>query len=434
MIKIISVRSKELIKVGLAKNISVVSINGFKVSDQFDVNFYSDDDELILEILDKGGVKKKVKISSDKINDIQFEPLKPKRCGANCIFCFIEQLPKGLRKSLYHKDEDYRFSYMYGNYVAMANINKSDLEKIAMYKLSPLYISVHTTEPKLRGKILGLKKTAPILPYIRFLASNRIFMHCQIVLCPDINDGEKLNKTIFDLAKYYPYVSTVAIVPVGLTVHRKDKFPLKLFEKKRALKLINQARQLQRVFLKRYGNPFIYLSDEFYLLAGRSLPEADFYGEFSQVENGVGITRQLIDDAEKLLNRKLGKGNTNKRIAVITGMLAYKTVLPYIDKLSKKTGLDISLYPIENSLFGKSVTVTGLITGRDIMKSLREKFFDALFIPNVMLKDKKNTFLDDVTVTDLKRYFQCNVYQFSPSLSNLYKKLIKSEFITFDKG
>lgn len=433
MLRIISVEDERLVKKKITEGAKLISIDGFKVSDQFDVNFHSDEDELLLEFFDKNGTKRRVKISQELIDKIAFEPLKPKKCGAHCIFCFVEQLPKGLRKTLYHKDEDYRFSYIYGNYVAMANVKKSDLQRIVLYRLSPLYISVHSTDPVLRGKILGLKKSAPILPYIRFLALNRITLHCQVVLCPGINDGKYLEKTIKDLSKYYPNVSSLAVVPVGLTSHREGKFPLTSFDSKKAAELINQLKPLQKRFLDEYGTHFVFLSDEFYLLAKKAIPQADFYGDFSQLENGVGITRQFIDDAECLLKQHLAQKKSDKKIAVVTGTLAYKTVLSYIDKLSKKTGLSVTLFPIENRLLGNTVTVTGLICGRDIIENLKDKKFDALFVPDVMLRDKKDTFLDDLTTGSLKKYFQCSVYQFTPLLSELYKKLMKTGFLDYKK-
>lgn len=425
MLGVINVYNNNLISKGLKPGVRLISINGHKISDQFDLFFYSDDKKLQIEFLNLTGENKKLNITPTQLAQVEFEPIKPKKCGAHCIFCFVEQLPKGLRKSLYHKDEDYRFSYLYGNYVALTNITDHELKKIVRYRLSPLYISVHTTDPVLRGNMLGLKKAAPILPYIRFLATNSISLHCQIVLCPGVNDGDVLEKTIYDLSEFYPKVESVAIVPVGLTAHREKLYHLRPFNAKLAKDLIKQLKPIQNRFLKTFDNPFVFLSDEFYILSRTKIPNKEHYLGFPQIENGVGITRQVIDDAEKLLKKKLQKDIlSGKKIALVTGVIAYKVLLPYINRLKKLTNLHIDFYAVENKLFGKTVTVTGLLSGKDIIQSLQDKKFDILFIPNVMLKDKKDTFLDDVTISDLRKFFNTMVYTFKPLLSEFYKKIV----------
>jgi len=426
MLEILNTYDKRLIKKGITGGAKLLSINGNPVSDQLDVFFFSDEEKNLIEYLDTEGGKKTAKITPLQLTQIELEPLKPKKCGAHCIFCFVEQLPTGLRKSLYHKDEDYRFSYLYGNYVALANITSKDLKKIARYRLSPLYISVHTTDAVLRGKMLGLKKPAPILPHIRFLTEKGIDLHCQIVLCPDINDGKKLEETISDLSKFYPKVASVAVVPVGLTSHRENLYPLKQLDAKKALKVIEQLKPIQNSLIKTLGTPFVFLSDEFYLLAEKPLPPKKFYGDFPQIENGVGITRKVIDDADTLFQKNLANNLlTDKKVAIITGTLAYNTLLPYVQKLAKITSINIKLYAVENRLLGNSITVTGLISGKDILDSLKDKEFDILLLPNVMLKDRKNTFIDDVTTYDIRRHFNSKVYTFTPLFSELYKKLLK---------
>ncbi len=425
MLGVINVYNNNLISKGLKPGVKLISINGHKISDQFDLFFYSDDRKLQIEFLNSTGEIKKLNITPKQLAKVEFEPLKPKKCGAHCIFCFVEQLPKGLRKSLYHKDEDYRFSYLYGNYVALTNITDYELKKIVRYRLSPLYISVHTTDPVLRGNMLGLKKAAPILPYIRFLAKNSISLHCQIVLCPGVNDGNMLEKTINDLSEFYPNVESVAIVPVGLTAHREKLYHLRPFNAKLAKDLIKQLKPIQNRFLKTFGNPFVFLSDEFYILSKTKIPDKEHYFGFPQIENGVGITRQVIEDAEKLLKKRLQKDIlSGKKIALVTGVIAYKVLLPYVNRLKKLTNLHIDLYAVENKLLGKTVTVTGLLSGKDIIQFLQDKKFDILFIPNVMLKDKKDTFLDDVTISDLRRFFNTKVYTFKPLLSEFYKKIV----------
>lgn len=401
----------------------IKSINEKEVIDIFDILYHSLEDRVIAEFIGSDGQKAKVRIKGSVLNEIDYEFIKPKRCGCQCIFCFIDQLPKGLRSSLYHKDEDYRFSYLYGNYVTLANISEKDLTRIINYKLTPLYISVHSTDEKIRSFMLGRKKLIPIMEILKRLSEGGISFHTQVVLCPGINDGEALKKTIEDLRTLYPAVATVAVVPVGLTGHRKGLYQLKNVDKKVAEKTFSIVSEYQRRYMKELKHPFVYLSDEFYLLLGEKIPKAAFYKGFPQYENGVGIVRKFIDNAERLLKRDLKGINNSMRGAVVTGEISYPVVKPYIDRLAEKLKIDLELIPIKNRLFGGYVTVTGLVSGLDIVEGLKGKVFDVIFVANVMLRERENYFLDNMTLSELSKKLKAMVVQFEPSLSALYNKI-----------
>jgi putative radical SAM enzyme (TIGR03279 family) len=428
MVKVLKVKKKSLpAKLGICEDSRFLKINGCQVDDQLDIAFLSDKKSLNIQVSDNQGNVRSTKIPSACLKDIEFEPLKPKKCGCKCIFCFIDQLPAGLRKSLYHKDEDYRFSYLCGNYVTLENLNKTDLEKIIRYRLSPLYVSVHATDPELRRFMLGRKKTRSVLPVIEYLAKNRITMHCQIVLCGGINGGQELRRTVEDLSVFHPYVETIAVVPVGLTAHRDGLFGLTGVDVVESLKTFAVIEGLQKKYVKKFGSRFVYLSDEFYVLAGKEIPVADSYGDFSQMENGVGLLRYFIDDAEKLLGKpRLKRNHLNGKSVVVTGEMAWKYLNPYIKRLADLTRSDIKLMPVKNAIFGGGVNVTGLLGGRDVIRTLKNVRLDYLFLPDVMLREKQDTFLDDITLSELKMRLKIReIYVFEPVLSGLYKALLK---------
>ncbi len=403
----------------------IKSVDGTEVIDIFDIFYRSGEEKVSVRFLGKNGESKEVKIRGEFLNLFSYEPINPKRCGCKCIFCFVDQLPKGLRSALYHKDEDYRLSYLYGNYVTLANITKADIERIIKYKLTPLYISVHSTDETIRRLMLGRKKLTPILELLYELRKGGIKFHCQIVLCPDINDNENLNKTIKDLSNLYPAVESVAVVPVGLTKHREGLFKLRQVEKKDAERAYKIVAELQKRFIKTLKRPFVYLSDEFYILLNKDIPPRNFYKDFSQYENGVGILRKFIDNAERFLKREIVQINDKRKIGLLTGELAYGIVKKYIDIFSEKLKLEIELIPVKNYTFGDTVTVTGLITAFDIIKNIGGKKFDLILIPNIMLKEKSKYFLDDISIEELSKRLATEILEFEPTLSGLYNKIIR---------
>lgn len=434
MVRIEKVLDTYLYKKGLKEGFYIKKVNGKNVEDILDILFNSSEKNKIVYVNEKNK-ENEVTINEELLNKIVFEGIKPKKCGCKCIFCFVDQLPKGMRKTLNYKDEDYRLSYISGNYVTLANLTKKDFEKIIRYKLSPLYISVHSTEPEIRSKMLGLKKPSDIMALLKELAKNGIKMHTQIVLCPGINDGKILKKTVQDLSSLYPYVETVAIVPVGLTSHRDNLFKLRPVTKEISDKIFNLINPLQTKFIKRFNTPFVYLSDEFFLLSNKEIPDKEFYDDFSQIENGVGLVRYFIDDAERTLKRKLKKLFIEGKIIIPTGVLIYDKIVPFIKKLSKLIDVQIELVSVENNFFGDRITVTGLLTGIDIITTLKGKKFKYLLVPDVMLRDRKDYFLDDISLKELSKILSVKVYKFMPLLSELYKTLLKIEKkeVNYDK-
>lgn len=425
MVRIEKVLKKNLYKKGLKDGYYIEKINNKLVEDVLDILFNLSEQN-ILKITEGNNKEKVIEIKEDEFNYIVVEGIKPKKCGCKCIFCFVDQLPKGMRKTLYFKDEDYRMSYISGNYVTLANLTKKDLDKILTYKLSPLYVSVHATDPAIRSKMLGIKRKVDILPLIKILADNKIKIHTQIVLCPEINDGDILKKSIEDLSTFYPQVESIAVVPVGLTSHRDGLVSLKSVTKQISDRVFNIVRPYQSLFQMKFGTPFVFLSDEFYLLSGKRIPESDFYGEFPQIENGVGLLRYFIDDAKLLFGKKeIAPLGIKGKICIVTGILPYKRIKLYIRKLAELTGCNIYLQPVKNDFFGEKITVTGLITGSDIIKTISNKNFDYLLIPDVMLKDRKDFFLDDLSLKVLGEKLDVRVYRFTPTLTGLYKVLLK---------
>ncbi len=424
MLKIEKVINPALYRKGFKEGLYVKKINGVSVDDILDVHFNIAEKNVVI-LSDNRNKEKEVKVDEKSFNDIVFEDIKPKKCGCKCIFCFVDQLPRGLRKSLYYKDEDYRYSYIYGNYVTLANLTTKDIKKIINYKLSPLYISVHATDPSVRSKMLGLKKPSDILSLLKIFSENKIKMHTQVVLCPGINDGKVLKKTIEDLSKLYPYVETLAVVPVGLTSYRTGLFKLKHVTKEISNEIFHIVEPYQRKFIKDFGTPFVYLSDEFYVLSRKVLPEASFYGDFAQIENGVGLLRYFIDDAEKLFKKNIRKLSLKGKVCIPTGKLVYKSIKLYVEKLAQFIDTKILLVPVINTFFGESVTVTGLITGKDIIDTLKNKTFDYLLVPDVMLRYSKDYFLDDISLKNVAKTLKVKCMKFAPLLSSLYKTLVR---------
>jgi len=321
------------------------------------------------------------------------------QCINKCIFCFVDQMPPDTRSSLRIKDDDYRLSFVQGNFITLTNIEHDELERIARMRLSPLYISVHTTNPELRSQIMGNAKAGNIMEQIHYLASQEIVMHTQIVLCPGINDGPELKRTITDLIDFWPLVNSIAVVPVGLTCHRQGLRPVRSYSAQEARAVIREVVLWQKTFLSEFQNPIIFAGDEFYLLAGAPIPEADKYGDFPQIENGVGMARLFLDKWQSLVGLLPRSVKGPKRCSIVTGTLAGSFLTAVVADLNQVAGLKITLHVLENKYFGKTVTVAGLLTGYDLLESLKGLYLgQQLFIPGVMLKEDKQVFLDNMTL------------------------------------
>ena len=385
---------------GLRAGDVVCDINSLPMRDVIDFMFHKDEDQLSIGFR-RDGAKRTISISSDSGADlgISFKPIKVKTCNNNCIFCFVKQLPRGLRKPLYIKDEDYRLSFLYGNYTTLSNITAEEKKRIIEQRLSPMYISVHTTNRALRNRMLGNPKAADILKELKFFADHKIKMHVQIVVCPGLNDARELQSTIQDLYKFYPYVSSIAVVPVGLTKHRKMR--LTPISKDVALKTIDIVNAFQKRFRKKHGEAIVYCADEMFIKAETPFPSLQEYGELSQCENGVGMVPLFISQARRL---KIPKTINNKnRVLTFTGTSFYPYLKKFISRLSDKEHLAVDVIPVKNRFFGETVTVAGLLTGRDVISALHDNTdkYQFLAVPDVVLREGDTLFLDNVSLQDV---------------------------------
>jgi len=352
-------------KAGLRSGDVLTSVGLEKVRDVIDFMFHADADSI------RATAKREsrtfsvgLKRNGQGIFGIRFEALRPRTCPNRCIFCFVDQLPGGLRRSLYVKDEDYRFSFLYGNFITMTNLRESELERIVEQRLSPLYVSVHSTEPDLRARMLGLSGSGDLLPKLEALKQGGIDVHAQIVLCPGVNDGTHLRRTVNDLAGLFPCVRSVAVVPVGLTRHRRGLPRLRSVRRQDAARLLDSVHAWQAGFSRELGTRFVFAADEMYLQNGESVPRRSEYEEFPQVENGVGLVRVFLEKADSL-RRRVRRRAQGRPAAVLTGKLAEAML---------RTALEaegIRVIGVRNRLLGDSVTVAGLLGGKDILQAMR---------------------------------------------------------------
>lgn len=409
-IKIIKIKENSIAQeLGIEEGSYLLSVNEQQIYDVLDYKFQMSDEFVIIEI-EYNGETTQYEIEKDIDEDIGliFEQElidNPKKCMNKCVFCFMDQLPYNMRDTLVFKDDDYRLSFLTGNYVTLTNCTNEDIDRIIKYRLSPINISVHTTNLELRKKMTNNKNAGNVLEYIQKLYDNDIYMNGQIVLCPEYNDKQELINTINDLVKYYPYMESISIVPVGLTNYREGLAQLRPFTIEEMQQTILDIEKLQKQLYSQHGSSIVYLSDEFYLKAGIQLPPYEHYEEFPQLENGVGMVSLFLKQFEDRLEQ-IGKENIkieNKKISTITGVLVQDIIKKCSNILNQQYGVDILVYPIENNFFGRNITVTGLLTGQDIYEQLKDKDLgDKLYICENMLKDDEDIFLDNMTVTQLQ--------------------------------
>ncbi|MCG0278017.1 MAG: DUF512 domain-containing protein [Thermanaeromonas sp.] len=400
---------------GVEPGDELISINGEPVQDIIAYRYLTAAEDIKVEIVKADGRRLILDIEKDYNEDLglefagaTFDGLR--RCQNKCLFCFVDQLPSGLRPSLYVKDDDYRYSFLTGSFITLTNLKAEDWERICRLRLSPLYISVHTTNPELRAFILRNKRAARILQQLRRLKEAGIEFHTQIVLCPGLNDGPELDRTLKDLFSFFPALRSIAVVPVGLTGHREGLFPLRRFRPQEALQVVEQVERWQRRFKRLAGSRLVYASDEFYLLAGLRLPPARHYEGFPQEENGVGLTRRFLDsfrrEARRLLTRREEPGNFSHSVLIVTGKLAAPLLKELVDEFrSEVKDLEVRVVGLTNHFLGPEVTVAGLLSGEDIYRGLKEfgvKEGETVFIPSVMLKKGEDIFLDGWSLAHLK--------------------------------
>lgn len=401
-------------EIGLEIGDKIIEVNGQKLTDIIDLSFAFAEEEIEMLIENKDGEREIIEFDKeyDEELGVEFESAVfngINRCYNKCWFCFVDQIAPNMRESLSVKDDDYRMSFLYGNFVTLTNMKDEDFNRIKRLHLSPLYISVHTTNGELRAKMLHNKSAANIMEHFERLKEADVEFHTQIVLCPGINDGEILEKTLEDLTAYKPTVLSVAIVPVGLTKYREKCYQLEMFTKKQANDVIDMIEKWQRINRAKGESNFIYLGDEFYFLADRPIPDYDHYDGFPQLENGIGLTRKFIsewEEADIICNAYQQPIYLN----VICGKSAALILQPLINNLDIPN-LFVNLVAVENRFFGKDITVTGLLTGQDILYALErlEGNCSGVIIPGVALRSGENVFLDNYSLDDLKKDLNINV-------------------------
>lgn len=392
----------------------LLSINGTSVKDIIDYKFLIVDDEIMVQIQKPNGEVWDLEIEKEYDEDfgVEFKNAiidNAKSCCNNCVFCFIDQLPKGMRDTLYFKDDDSRLSFLQGNFVTLTNMKDEDIDRIIRYRISPINVSVHTTNPELRTKMLNNRFAGNIYERLKKLASAGIRMNCQIVLCPGFNNGIELAKTVEDLYKLYPSVENVAAVPVGITKYREGLQKLTLYDKKSASEEIRVLEELQNKYIDEIGSPFIRLSDEFYVLSGIEVPPTEFYAAFDQFEDGVGMIRCFRDNIAESLS-KLNK-NASGSYTLVTGTSAYEEIKRAAENImDKNPNIKINTQKIKNFFFGETITVAGLLTGGDIIEQLKDvQLGDYVIIPRNMLKNGEDIFLDDVSLMHLEESLKTKV-------------------------
>ena len=413
-------------RLGLQPGDEIIAIDSHEIRDPIDFQFYSAEESYCLH-LRRGGHEWKVNLAPEESGwlGVEFADMEYHSCGNKCVFCFVDQNPAGMRKSLYFKDEDYRLSFLYGNYVTLTNLSRSHLERIVEQRLSPLYVSVHSTEDDLRKRMLGLRRSDRLLEKIDFLARGGIELHAQIVLCPEWNDGEHLEKTLADLAGRFPAIRSVAVVPLGLTGHREELTALRTVTPAEAVGLLVSEKRWEKEFRSRLGVAFVYLADEFYLLAGAPLPSAARYDGFPQIENGVGMTRSFLDRFARQKYR-FPREVKPVRVSIVSGELAAPIltarVLPVLNTIS---GLQAEVVAVKNRFFGGKVTVSGLITGGDIIGQLRGmERADLIMIPP-NCRNGDGLFLDDLDLDGLSRALDAPVLAPQSGFTELFTYLKK---------
>lgn len=394
---------------GIEKGDTIVKVNNKEFTDVLDFRFLTSDEYYTVEVKKVDGSIEEIEIYNDLYEQFgcEFENSlmdKAKTCTNKCIFCFMDQLPKDMRSTMYFKDDDVRLSFLEGNYVTLTNLSDDDVERICSLKISPVNVSVHTTNADLRCKMLNNRFAGRLIPIMKRFAEAGITMNAQIVLCKGINDGEELKQSLLDLSELYPHIRSVSVVPVGLTAYREGLYPLSSFEKEDCIAVIDEVTAISEEFLSKYGTRLVYLADEFYIKAQRQLPPFEYYEDFPQIENGVGLMTTLSYEIDEALSYENDNMTPCKK-SIATSEIAYDYICSFVDRVKGKfPELDVNIYKIKNNFFGGKITVTGLLCGSDIINQLNgKKLGDELLLSESMFKSDCDIFLDDVTKEDIEK-------------------------------
>ena len=420
---------------GLEAGDVIVSINGHRLADIFDYHYYSDEEDPTLLIRDAQGLEHLVEIEKDEGEDLGVTFVNGllddyRSCSNACLFCFIDQNPPGMRKTIYFKDDDTRLSFLQGNYVTLTNMKEEEIDRLIAYRMEPINVSVQATEPLLREKMLHNRFAGQLMDKLKKLYDAEISMNGQVVLCKGLNDKEHLDRTIRDLLSFYPYMGTLSVVPVGLTRFRQGLYPLKPFKKEDAREVVEQIRRWQAFSMERFGHPFVQAGDEFYLLAEEEIPPEEVYDGYTQLENGVGMLRLLMEEFRAALRDLDAEEEVKKEqeLSIATGLLAAPFIRALCDQAQARfPGIKVRVYTIHNHFYGERITVSGLITGGDLISQLaRQKLGERLLLPCNMLRSGENVFLDDVTVEEVEQTLQVPVDIVESGGDDLLEAILKS--------
>lgn len=395
----------------------ILKINGNEIKDILDFRYWTSDEYYVVQVEKKDGTVEEIEVFNDCFEQfgVTFEKElidDPMLCRNKCIFCFMDQLPKNVRSTMRFKDDDVRLSFLSGNYVTLTNLSDADVDRLCALKVSPINVSVHVTDGDRRCMMLNNRNAHKVLDIMKKFASSGILMNAQIVLCKGINDGEYLEKTIYDLEKLYPAIRSISVVPVGISAHREGLYHLESLEKEDCREVISQVEKYQSEFLKKHSTRLVYLADEFYIKAEEKIPPCEYYEDFPQIENGVGLMAVFEDE----INLELEYSSSWEKAeptpkTIATSYIAYDYIVKFVDMIKEKNpNLKCNVEKIKNNFFGEKITVTGLICGRDIISSLKGKELgEYLLISDSMLKDDEDIFLDDTTVADVERELNIKV-------------------------
>ena len=407
---------------GIKAGESLLTVNGSSLRDIIDLSFLLADEQVVLKLAGADGTEREITIDKriDEDLGLEFESAvfdKVTTCYNKCVFCFVDQMIPGMRKGLYVRDDDYRLSFLYGNFITLTNMKDEDFDRIIRTHMSPLYVSVHATDPEVRCAMMKNRFAGELMDKLKRLFDAGITVHTQIVCCPGYNDGDVLERTYADLRALAPMVETMAVVPVGLTKNRAHLTPLRLFTPQEAREIVTTVTEWQQECRQSLGKSFVYLGDEFYILAGMPLPQADWYDGFPQLENGIGLSRNFLEEWQEANKIAPVKGEVNSVIPV--GTSAFKVLQPLIEDFNAKTGMQHRLIGVENEFFGNTVNVTGLLCGNDILNAV--KGADSIILPDVVL-NSDDLFLDDMSYAEFCKAAGSPVHR-AATAGDLYKLL-----------